>query len=220
MGARRSEKPTNHSAVANVSRTSGSIEPRRRPAPVEGPSPRRLAALIGSAIVLLAIAAVAVWLILDSGGSSKPAVQTVSPIKPVALSVSGLQTLTATLNQVHGQPIYWAGAKSGFLYELRRTSNGNVYIRYLPRNVAAGTPAPSYLTVATYPFTGAYAALQKVAGGNGIAIPGGGIAVVDTKDPKSVHLAYPNVNYQVEVYDPSSAKARSVASSGLVRPVR
>jgi hypothetical protein len=185
---------------------------------VEGPSPRRLAALIGSALVLIALVAVGVWLIFNSGSSNPPA-QTVSPIKPVALSVSGLKTLTATLNQVHGQPIYWAGAKAGFLYELRRSSNGNVYIRYLPRNVAAGAPAPSYLTVATYPFNGAYAALQKVANGKGVAIPGGGIAVVDTKDPKSIHLAYPNTNYQVEVYDPSPAKALAVASSGTVRPV-
>jgi hypothetical protein len=208
--------------MANVSRTSGSIEPRRRPAPVDGPSPRRLAALIVSALVLLAIAGAAVWLIVDSGGGSKTPAQTVSvtPIKPVALSVSGLKTLTATLNQVHGQPIYWAGAKAGFLYELRRTTNGNVYIRYLPRNVNAGAPAPRYLTVATYPFTDAYGALQKVAGSNAVNIPGGGIAFVDAKDPKSIHLAYPNINYQVEVYDPSPAKALSVASSGLVRPVR
>lgn len=206
--------------MANVSGTSGSIEPRRRPAPVEGPSPRRLAALIGSALVLLAIAAAAVWLILDSGGSSKPPVQTVAPIKPIALSVSGLRTLTATLNAVHGQPIYWTGAKAGFLYELRRTSNGNVYIRYLPRNVAAGAPAAKYLTVATYPFKDAYAALQKVAGGDAVNIPGGGIAFVDAQDAKSIHVAYPNINYQVEVYDPSPAKALSVASSGLVRPVR
>jgi hypothetical protein len=206
--------------MANVSRTSGSIEPRRRPAPVEGPSPRRVAALIVSALVLLAIAGAAVWLIIDSGGSSKSPAVTVTPIKPVALSVSGLRTLTATLNQIHGQPIYWAGAKAGFLYELRRTTNGNVYIRYLPRSVSAGAPAPLYLTVATYPFTDAYGALQKVAGNKAVSIPGGGIAFVDAKDPKSIHVAYPNVNYQVEVYDPSPAKALSVASSGLVRPVR
>ena len=83
----------------------------------------------------------------------------------------------------------------------------------------AGTAAASYLTVATYPFNGAYAALQKVAGSKAVTIPGGGIAFVDAKDPKSIHLAYPNSNYQVEVYDPSPAKALSVASSGAVRPV-
>lgn len=207
--------------MANVSRTSGSIEPRRRPAPVDGPSPRRLAALIGSAVVLLAIAGAAVWLIFNSG-SSKPAAQptvSVSPVAPVALSVSGLKTLTATLNAVHGQPIYWAGAKAHTLYELRRTSDGNVYVRYLPPSVKAGTASAKYLTVATYPFIGAYASLQKVAGDAAVAIPGGGIAFVDAKDPKSIHLAFPDINYQVEVYSPSPATALSVATSGHIRPV-
>jgi hypothetical protein len=208
--------------MANVSSRSATIEPRRRPAPVEGPSPRRLAALIGGAVVLLAIAGAAIWLLVNSGGTSKTNQPTisVSPVAPVALSAAGLRTLTSTLSAVHGQPIYWAGTKASVLYELRRTSNGNVYIRYLPRNVKAGAPSANYLTVATYPFIGAYASLQKVAGSKALAIPGGGIAFVDAKDPKSIHLAYPNVNYQVEVYDPSPAIALSTATSGRVRPVR
>ena len=206
--------------MANVSRTSGGIEPRRRPAPVDGPSPRRLVALVGGAVVLLAIAAAAVWLIIDSGSSKTPQpTVSVSPVAPVALSASGLKTLTATLNAVHGQPIYWAGTRARTLYELRRTSNGNVYIRYLPPSIKAGTTSAKYLTVATYPFVGAYASLQKVAGNAAAAIPGGGIAFVDAKDPKSIHLAFPNINYQVEVYSPSPATALSVATSGRIRPV-
>lgn len=170
--------------------------------------------------MLLAIAGVAVWLIFNSGSGSKTPTQTVAVIQPVGLSVSGLRTLAATLGQVHAQPIYWAGAKARDLYELRRTSNGNVYVRYLPPNVKVGSPKASYLTVATYSFIGAYPALQKVAGNQAVAIPDGGIAFVDAKDPKSVHVAFPNVNYQVEVYDPSPATALSVASSGSIRPVR
>ena len=169
--------------------------------------------------MLLAIAGVAVWLIFNSGSGSKTPTQTVAVIQPVGLSVSGLRTLAATLGQVHAQPIYWAGAKARDLYELRRTSNGNVYVRYLPAGVKVGDPAASYLTIATYPFQGAYAALKKVAGNRAVTISHGGIAFVDAKDPKSVHLAFPNINYQVEVYSPRPATALSVASSGTVRPV-
>jgi hypothetical protein len=43
--------------------------------------------------------------------------------------------------------------------------------------------------------------------------------VVDKTYTKSVHVAYPGVAYQVEVYDPSPATARTVAVSGDVRPV-
>jgi len=59
-----------------------------------------------------------------------------------------------------------------------------------------------------------------VAGGREIAIAGGGIAVIDQGYRKSVHVAFPGVNYQVEVYDPSPAVSRRTAVSGNVRPVR
>jgi hypothetical protein len=58
-----------------------------------------------------------------------------------------------------------------------------------------------------------------VANGKGIEIPGGGLALVHEGYRKSVHLAYPGVDYQVEVYDPSPRVARRVAVSGKVRPV-
>ena len=92
-------------------------------------------------------------------------------------------------------------------------------MRYLPLGVKAGAPEGKYLIVATYPFPKAFAALQAVAHGSQIGLPGGGIAVVDQAYPKSVHLAYPGVAYQVEVFDPSPARARQVAVSGDVQPV-
>ena len=76
-----------------------------------------------------------------------------------------------------------------------------------------------YLIIATYPFRGALQALKGLASQPKLTIPRGGIAVVDGKDPKSVHLAYPGINDQVEVYDPSPARSLAVAKSGTVRPV-
>ena len=52
--------------------------------------------------------------------------------------------------------------------------------------------------MATYPFPGAYAALEKQAAARGAVtakLAGGGIAVLDGSYPESVHVAYPNVNY-------------------------
>jgi hypothetical protein len=121
------------------------------------------------------------------------------------------------LARLVGQPIYWAGPRRHYLYELERKSNRNVYIRYLPPGVDAGAGG-QYTTIATYPFAGAFGALERVAAGRGIQIPGGGLAVVDETHSTSVHLAFPNVDYQVEVYDPSPARARAVATSGRVRP--
>jgi hypothetical protein len=138
----------------------------------------------------------------------------VAPTAPVALSASGLKTLAGVV----GQPIYWAGPRKHYLYELKRTANRNVYIRYLPPGVNAGAPGHRYTIIATYPVVNALAALKKVAGRRGIDLPGGGIALVVEKQPTLVHLAFPKVDYQVEVYDPSPARALALATSGQVRP--
>ena len=67
-----------------------------------------------------------------------------------------------------------------------------MYCRYLPSGTKVGDPRPSFLTVATYPFPGAYAAVAKSAkGGARIGLPHGGVATVDGAYPKSIHLAFP-----------------------------
>ena len=78
------------------------------------------------------------------------------------------------------------------------------------------------LTVATYPVPRAFAALRRSAARNPngtIRLSGGGLAVVDAGYPKSIHVAYPGVPYQVEVFDPSPARARAIVSSGQVKAV-
>jgi len=141
-----------------------------------------------------------------------------SAAQPTAASVKRLRTLAATLNH----PVYWLGEKPGYTYELTQTASGRIFIRYLPKGVAVGASKP-YLTVATYPFPGALAAVERSAKGSGavtIKLAGGGLGVVDAAYPKSVHLAYAGSAYQVEVFDPSPARARQIVASGQVHPVR
>jgi hypothetical protein len=177
---------------------------------------RRGRTLAGAAVVLVVLGvAIAIVVFVNNRGSSQTTNGPVAvPIKPVPLNAGGLATLARAIPQ----PIYWAGPRRGYFYELTRAANRNVYSRYLPPGVNAGAKGAKYLIVATYPFPDAFAALEKVADGYGIKISGGGLALVDKSYPKSVHLAFPNVDYQVEVFDPSPAKALEVATSGDVRP--
>jgi hypothetical protein len=194
--------------------TSATGESPRPPEPARRLSPRRRVGL--GAVIALALAGgvVLAWVIVGPNSSSTTRGPVAVPIQPVALSASALGTLARTVDQ----PIYWAGPRRHYLYELKRTADRKVYIRYLPPGVDAGARGSEYLIIATYPFPGAFAALKKVADGRGIQLPAGGLALVDEKHPTSVHLAFPNVDYQVEVYDPSQARARAVASSGQIRP--
>jgi hypothetical protein len=131
------------------------------------------------------------------------------------MSAAGLRTLQAKL----GHPIYWAGPKPGYTYEVTQKGDGTIYVRYLSPGVRVGDPRGAFLIIVTYPYANALLALQRVENGKGIRVPRGGLALVHQGYAKSVHLAYPRVNYQIEVYDPSPQVARRVATSGQVSPV-
>jgi len=134
-------------------------------------------------------------------------------------SVQQLKVLAVSL----GHPIYWAGTSAKDTYEVTKTRDGRVYIRYLPAGVPVGNRRPDYLTVGTYPLANAFALLKATAKKNKvqlIKLPGGGLAFVDKNHPTSVYLAYPSSNLEIEVYDPSSGRARQLVTSGQIAPVR
>jgi hypothetical protein len=197
----------------NEQLTSVPGESSRPPEPPRSASRGRRIGL-GAVVALVLAGGVIAWVFAGRDSSSPTNGPVAAPIAPVALSASGLGTLAQTVRQ----PIYWAGPREHYLYELKRTPDKKVYIRYLPPGVDAGVASSKYLIIATYPFVGALDALKSLAGGQGVKLPGGGLALVDEKHPTSVHLAFPNVDYQVEVYDPSPARALAVASSGQVQP--
>jgi hypothetical protein len=137
--------------------------------------------------------------------------------RPVVVSAKSLAKV-ATAAQ---RPIYWAGPQPQLTYELTKTRQGSFLLRYLAPGVALGVPAPS-LTVGTYPVTNALAAVKRLSlakGASVMKLTGGGIAVVSPRFPKSVYIAYPGSNYEVEVFDPSLAHARQLVSSGQITAV-
>lgn len=168
---------------------------------------------LGAVLALAAAAVFVGWLLLkgdDDGSETKKTVE--------AASVKDLESLPASL----GHPVYWAGTKSGFTYELTKTPEGNVYIRYLPAGVGVGDKRPDFLTVGTYPYTQAIATARSQAKRQGAfsrSIAGHGIAYSLPKNQKSVYFAYPRLDYLYEVYDPTPLRARRLVLSGRVRPI-
>ena len=127
----------------------------------------------------------------------------------------------ATLAQSVGHPIYWLGPRRDTTYEVTQAANGKIYVRYLPSGVDVGSPK-QYLTVATYPFPGTYAVIRKQARVKGAVtarLAGGGVAVLDAGYPQSVHIGYPQVDHQIEVYDPTPARAMQLVSSGQLASI-
>jgi hypothetical protein len=150
---------------------------------------------------------------LQAAGSRQP----VKTEEPTALTLAGLNAFA----KAAGQPVYWAGPRVGRTYEVTRNADGQIFIRYLSSGAPTGTEDP-HLTVGTYPFENALSAVQALGqepGAETIELAGGGLAVVDSANPNSIYLAFPDSNYQVEVFDPSAARARQLVSSSQIVPI-
>jgi hypothetical protein len=174
----------------------------------------RLPHLRLGALIAVGLAAFLVgWMVMNRGDDAPPAPGS-------AASAASESELKAFADSV-SHPVYWAGPKEGYTYELTQTTNGLVYVRYLPEGTEVGDPRSRFLTVGTYPRAGAYAELQRAAKAKGAVSlkVGDGMAVFSEARPTSVYLGYPDAKYQVEVFHPSADEARRLALSGQVVPV-
>jgi hypothetical protein len=148
--------------------------------------------------------------------TTTPSLPAAGVFQPVVLDAAEL----AAAARSFGQPLYWAGAAPGQGYELSRDDSGNTILRYLPAGVAAGDPQPR-LVVATIPLADAFAKTEEFAkrpGNASIDLPDGWLAWYKKNRLTTVYLARPNLEYVVEIDDPSG-QARQLVSSGRIRPI-
>jgi len=172
--------------------------------------------------LLAALTAAAVLVVGCGGGDKEKTTSAATPAKRAAPSAATLADLRALENSV-GHDIFWAGRKRGYTYELTKTTQGSIYIRYLPPGVPVGAGSADFLTVGTYPQRDAFATVQtaqKRPGETITKIGGGGVAVAGKDRPTSVYFSYPASKLLVEVYDPSATQAHRLVVSGKVKPLR
>ena len=171
---------------------------------------------ICASVALALLVGVVVWLIVkDNHESGKPDVASASSS---AATLNTVRTLPGEL----GHDVYWAGPDPTATYELTQVGR-NMFIRYLPPGVDVGDPRPDFLTVGTYPVPHAFRVLTRQGtqrGGHLRHAAGGGIAVWSDARPQSVYLAFPRTDLQIEIYDTSATRARRLAITGAVKPIR
>jgi len=168
--------------------------------------------VLGAVLLVVAIAVVALVLLLGGGddgddGARRAPAAAATPERLAQAAVSA------------GHPIYWLGPRGSSTYELTRTSDGRIFIRYLPAGVEVGVDAADYMTVASYPQPDAYRALARTAravGATVVAIPGGGRAYQDPSRATSAYAAFPGSDVQIELFDPAGGAALRAARAGRI----
>lgn len=173
--------------------------------------------LIAILVIVAVIAGVVLWLVLgrDSGKPKSKPENITTAIGPLGLNQTKLQARALAV----GQPMWWIGPKRGVRYEFTRTTNDRIYVRYLPKGVGVGKKDGRFLIIATYPWANAYSQLKKASHNRGVAGPNGSYIWARPNDPRSVLVAFPGKNYEIEVYDPSATKAATIAESGQLHTV-
>jgi len=181
---------------------------------------------IGAVVAIALAAALLAWLIVrgngDSSSSSTTGQATTTTAAAAARPVAATPATLSALADEVGHPVYWVGPRQNRTYELTRTSNGRIFIRYLPPDAEVGNRSARYTIVGTYPVESAHEVLQKLStqpGEKSAPAPGGGLAVYSTSSPSNVYVAYPGSDVQIEVFDPSARRALRLVTSGSVTPV-
>lgn len=178
---------------------------------------RALTIRVGAAVAIALAVGSGVWLLAVDDRSTNDAAT--SSTEAVLVSARGLGDVAERAHH----PVYWAGPIAGTSYELTRTKDGRIYVRYLPKGVEAGDPRPKYTTVGTYPRTDAYGVLRKASmrpGEKAYNTTGGAFVLTNAKTATSAYFAFNGSPYLVEVFNPSPSKALQLALSGQIAPVR
>ena len=172
-------------------------------------------------MIALAVAAL-VWLLFIRGGDD----DSDSNDNPASAKTVEVVTADELLGAIAGAgfPVYWAGEQPDVTYEVTRITGdrNEIYVRYLPPGAEGETSDP-YLTVGSYQVKDAYGVTQRQAdesgGSSSFPVNGEGIALPNGADPRSVYIAYPGIDVQIEVYSPEAGEALQLVKSGAVSPI-
>lgn len=178
---------------------------------------RHHAPLVALALVVVALGIFVSALLINGGAKSQPLPATGAG--PTLVSQAQLARLAAATDH----PLYWAGPRKGYSYELTRTAGGRTYIRYLPGGVRAGDPRPNFLVIGTYAQSDSYAYLKRAGRAEdeiSLDIGNGGLALFSAARTTNVYFTYPGAKYEVEVFDPSGDSARRLVLGGKIAPLR
>lgn len=145
----------------------------------------------------------------------------------VNLITSGQTALTESelINAVKstGISVFWIGASPGDKYAFNNLAEDQNFIRYLPGGNGVSDTTEKYRIIGTYADPNAYQTMQQAAASNtGISSvnPDGSIVFYSKATPLHVYLAFKDLPYQIEIFDPTPGVALKLAKTpGILKEI-
>jgi hypothetical protein len=145
----------------------------------------------------------------------------------VNLITSGQTALTetelSTAVKSVGSSVFWIGASAGDKYAYNSLGKDQNFIRYLPGGNGVADTAENYRIIGTYGDPNAFSTLQQAAASNtGISTvnPDGSIVFYSKTTPLHVYMAFKDLPYQIEIFDPKPGVALKLATTpGILKTI-
>lgn len=119
---------------------------------------------------------------------------------------------------------YWTGPIEDATYSLNSSTAGQVFVRYVPKGEACDDVRPNFRVIATYEEADAFATTESAgttADGVSLLNTDGSIVYFNKNVPTNIYVAYPGINYQIEIYDPDPKEAVSLATTqGMLQLIK
>lgn len=194
--------------------------PKKEPSEPGDGEKKKEGGIRASAVVAVALAAgLLIWLLVIKGDGDSSSTTTEESAGAKTVKVVPESGLLEAMKGV-GYPVYWAGPRLGVEYEVQRVPS-RTYVRYLPEGEEAESKKP-FLTVGSYEETDALNSIDELGQESGailVNVAGGGKAYAEGPQATSAYMAFPEIDVQVEVYDPKPGQALNLIRSGAIVPV-
>ena len=157
---------------------------------------------------------------VESTNQSASAAPTVNWIAIPASIVTKDELIAATKNL--GVAIYWNGETEDTNIELTVLSEGKVFVRYLPKDIEAGS-SEAFFTVATYYDPSALAKVQSLgatAGAKLVNYQGGAVGASASESDSNIYFAFDGNPALYNIYSPDPNLAWGALESGSIAILR
>lgn len=179
----------------------------------------RRTVLIGGAVVVIVVAAIISFSVGgddNKSSSSNGNTNTVASAQP-PVNAEGLKTAVSAVGGAG--KVFWAGEEAGFTYVLRTEANGQASVRYIPTDGDPQAQGAVYRVLGSYPIKDAFNVTKKAGeGADSVLLTNsdGSIVVYNKNKTTNVYIAFPKVDVQIEIFDPTPGKALELATSGRI----